>query len=222
MLQSSARGSRSSDRPDRYRAFDRAADGAGHRGPLPAGAGRAAPARRRLSRGGRVVTSMRRRPLAHRDGPPVPGLSSWSASSSSRTPWPWGAPTSPRPASPSASRIRQARSTRPGEGGDYDSPTSSTRSTSCPIRSARCAPPGRRSHPGAGSSCSTGRCRRRRRTSEPLWRAISRRPAGRAVPGDRSATRERFLRKDRRRGPAGAGPHRPAVRGDAARGRAPA
>ena len=62
------------DRPDRYRDRHRALDRAGHRGLLPGGAVRAAPARRRPVAGrARRRHPLRRRALADRDGPALPG-----------------------------------------------------------------------------------------------------------------------------------------------------
>ena len=154
------------DRPDRYRAsierltvqdiavfFQEAL--------AAAAAARRRPVTRRSRRG----HPLRRRPLAHRDGPPVPGPRAGRrrvpagfrgpGARQHRRGRPRRAHRDPRRRT-STRRVRAPRTT---------SPTSSTRCTSCPIRSARCARPGTRSDPGAGSSCSTGRCRRRRRTS---------------------------------------------------------
>ena len=164
---SSGPGSRSPTRPDRYRASIERLTVQDIAVFFQEALAAAAAARRRpVTRRPRRRHPLRRRPLAHRDGPPVPGPASSSASSSSRTRSCAPGPTSRRPASPIGSRsarrdVSQARTRR----GDTTWPTSSTPCTSWPTRSPRCGPPGRRSARAAGSSCSTGRCRRRPRSS---------------------------------------------------------
>ena len=143
--------------PHRHRAADRP----GHRGLLPGGAVRAPSARRRPVAGRtRRRRPLRRRPMAHRDGPALPGARARRC----RIRGGFGRP--------GAGQGRGGRADRP----DHDPPgsaprrrarpasttwpTSSTRSTSSTTPRRSCARPGRPSDPAGGSSSSTGRSRR--------------------------------------------------------------
>ena len=123
---------------------------------------RAAAARRRPGpRRARRRHPLRRRPLAHRDGPPVPGAELVGVEFEpdsvmrARANVEAAGPVRPDRDPPGRrERARTGRRVRPGLLPVRAPPAA-------PTRSPRCGRRGRRSDPAAGSSSSTGRCRRR-------------------------------------------------------------
>ena len=111
---------------------------------------------------------LRRRPLADRDGAPLPGHARSSASSSSRIPSPGPGPTSRRPGSADRITIEQAIVEAVGHAGEFDLAYFQYALHQLARRAGGAPrPPGTRSGRAGGWSCSTGPCRRTRTSSGP-------------------------------------------------------
>ena len=193
----------------------RAPDPPGHRGLLPGGArGPAAARRRPVARRPRGGHPLRRRPLAHRDGPPVPG----PGARRRRVRGGLGRPCARRVAEAGLCRpdrrSARRRPTQPGDESEFDLAyfqyaLHQLHDAVAALRAGWGAlrPGGRLLVLDWPLPSSPDEFR------TPPRRADRGRPARRALPGHRArASREQFLRLDRRGRPARADDDRPAVR----------